>query len=743
MMNLNSAQLAAVSHTSGPLLVLAGPGSGKTRVLVQRLARIIEEGHAYPSEILSVTFTNKAAGEMASRVEKLVGPRAREISIGTFHSICLKLLRKHSEKIGLSPKFLVYDDSDQTVLVKECLAALNIDTGKISPNAIVEKISRAKDSCLDPESFALKCEGNPYLMKISKVYELYQKRLMQLEAVDFGDLIRLAVKMFDENPELLSLYRRRWKYVMVDEYQDTNHAQYRLIEHLAREHRNICVVGDEDQSIYRWRGADVSNILRFAEDFPGCDVVKLEQNYRSSKSIIRASAVLINNNAGRTNKEIWTDNRDGEKVSVVSCDSERSEAEFVAGKIQEAASQGKRYGDISVFYRTNAQSRPFEEAFRIKGIPYRIFGGVRFYERAEVRDVVSYLKLVADPNDDLSFLRAVSSPSRGVGKTSLEKLKSYAALRGFSLSAAVPSFVDSGAIRRSTGEKLAEFCSVIASVREASSSMGLGELVRELLEKSGYISALAAVSSVESESRLENINELVTAMEEFIPVSESDPLVEFLDQVALVSEIDKMDDDKGAVTLMTIHLAKGLEFPSVFMVGLEEGLFPHSRSLDDPDELEEERRLCYVGMTRAMNDLTISHAFKRRLFGTEKYNVASRFLGELPEDSVRRISLSRPTFCGEGGDCFASIKRPIKQGSSFPADEFDYSCDDCSGDFDQRPPEERRMPYSNGMRVRHPVFGVGVVRSCEKTSSGHKVMVSFNSGEIKRLIAEFAGLVCL
>ncbi|HPW45494.1 MAG TPA: UvrD-helicase domain-containing protein [bacterium] len=743
MTNLNSAQLAAVSHTKGPLLVLAGPGSGKTMVLVQRLARIIEEGHAYPSEILSVTFTNKAAGEMASRVEKLIGSRAREISIGTFHSICLKLLRKHSEKIGMSPKFLVYDDYDQTALVKECLAALNIDTGKILPNAVVDKISRAKDSCLDPKSFALKLGDNPYLRKISKVYDLYQNRLMQLEAVDFGDLIRLVVKMFDDYPELLSLYRRRWKYVMVDEYQDTNNAQYRFIEHLVKEHRNICVVGDEDQSIYRWRGADVSNILRFAEDFPGCDVVKLEQNYRSSKAIIRAAAVLINNNAGRTDKEIWTDNGDGEKVSVVSCDSERSEAEFVACKIQEVASQGKRYGDISVFYRTNAQSRPFEEAFSIKGIPYRIYGGVRFYERAEVRDVISYLKLVVDSNDDLSFLRAVSSPSRGVGKTSLEKLKSYAAFRGISLSAAIPSFVGSGAIRRSTGEKLLEFCSVIASVRDASSSMGLGELVRELLEKSGYISALASVSSVESESRLENINELLTAMEEFVPASDSDPLVEFLDRIALVSEIDRMDDDRGAVTLMTIHLAKGLEFPSVFMVGLEEGLFPHSRSLNDPNELEEERRLCYVGMTRAMNDLTISYTFKRRLFGAEKYSVASRFLGELPEDSIRRISLSSPPFCADDNDSSVSVNRSFKRRSFLPADEFDYSSDDFSGEFDQRPQEERRAPYSNGMRVRHPVFGVGVVRSCEKTSFGHKVMVSFNSGEVKRLIAEFAGLVCL
>ncbi len=744
-MELNPQQQEAVAHLQGPLLVLAGPGSGKTRVLVNRIANLISSGAAFPSQILAVTFTNKAAGEMRRRVEELAGPCAREIAMGTFHSICLRILRSHHEYAGLGQNFVVYDDSDQLALIKECMAELDIDRERLAPRAVLDRISRAKDACLGPEEFAASAQPNPYLRKISKVYDLYQKRLGELDAADFGDLIRLAVKLLDEE-HVRESYRSRWAYVLVDEYQDTNAAQYRFLEHVAGDHRNICVVGDDDQSIYRWRGADITNILRFEDDFPGAKVVRLEQNYRSTASILASAQAVVSHNAGRKPKSIWTVRGGGERVRVLSCDSERREAQAVADHISDAQAGSLRYRDFAVFYRTNAQSRPLEEVFRERGLPYRIYGGIRFYERAEVKDVLAYLRLVVDLKDDVGFLRIINKPARGLGRTTLERLRAYARDSGRSLFGSIEGFVDTDGCRGAQRKRLSEFHGMISRLAEGALDRPMVDLLRELLERTGYVEELVNASTIEAEARLENINELVAAVEEFVPAGDAAPLTQFLDQVALISDADAVDEEQGAVTLMTLHIAKGLEFPHVFMVGMEEGLLPHARSIDDPDELEEERRLCYVGMTRAKDHLTLSHSFRRRHFGQERYNVVSRFINDVPEEHSVRIPVGVPAFSPPA----AQKRLHMRPGStSYRRDEWDVGSSFTSRepraashdyDFDQRPPEERDG-LAKGMRVRHPAFGVGVVKSCQQTSAGTKVTVQFRGGMVKRLIAELAGLM--
>ncbi len=755
-MKLNTQQQRAVEHVNGPLQILAGPGSGKTRVLVNRVAHLVDSGVAWPSEILSVTFTNKAAGEMRRRLEEMVGAGARELACGTFHSICLRLLRRHAEAVGYGDGFVVYDSSDQLVLVKECMNALNIDQTRSTPSTFVDRISRAKDSCLSPSEFEKAAESNPYLRRVSSVYTRYQSRLGELQAMDFGDLIRLTVELFEKNPDVLKSYQNRWRFILVDEYQDTNHAQYRLVKALAASHNNLCVVGDDDQSVYKWRGADISNILRFEKDFPGAEIIRLEQNYRSTKSILAAAGGVVGNNAGRKSKEIWTDNPKGEKITIVSCETERSEAEEIAKRIADQKNAGKRLKDFAIFYRTNAQSRPFEDVFRKSGIAYRIYGGIRFYERAEVKDLLAYLRLIMDTRDDVGLKRIINMPARGLGKTTIGKLYDFARTHGTSMFEAIPPFVASGSARATQAKRLSQFSNMISELHSNASELPLAEIVHDMLERTGYIEVLANQSTIESEAKLENINEFVAAATEFIPMSDpmggsdeipTSQLSQFLDQVALVSQADAIDEEQGAVTMMTLHLAKGLEYPSVFMVGMEEGLFPHARSLDAPEELEEERRLCYVGMTRAEKLLTLTHAFRRTHFGKANYNVASRFLKEIPGEYVERYTKRRPSHGSQYSGAAYGKKPRVSNWSSdlenrYPSAEQSFSdTGNDDFDFDQSAPDESGENFAKGSRVNHPTFGSGVVLGCEVTSSGHRVTVRFRGGAVKRLIAEFAGLM--
>lgn len=711
--HLNPQQKVAVEHGTGPLLVLAGAGSGKTRVITMRIARLVADG-ASPSQILAVTFTNKAADEMRRRVESLIGKYASDVALGTFHATSLRILREHGERIGLGPHFRVFDDTDSRTLVGSCLEALNLSEKRFPPSAVGDRISRAKDRCEGPAVFEAHAAAG-YLSIVAKIYTRYQQELEKMQAADFGDLIRLTVELFEKHPDVLAHYRRRWKHFLVDEYQDTNHAQYRLMKLLADDGQHLCVVGDDDQSIYRWRGADVSNILNFERDFLGSRVVKLEQNYRSTQSILDAASSVISKNTGRKGKTLWTENPQGEPLSLVRSASEREEAGAILRAIESFRAQGKTYGDVAIFYRTNAQSRPFEEVFREHSVPYRIFGGIRFYERREIKDIISYLRVIASPHDDVALERILNVPPRGLGKTTLIRLKQYVAEQHTPIFPAIPHFLSLHGCRKGQQTALQSFYDVVQSLQQTAHTRPLRDLLHDVLEKSGYVDMLTSEGTIEAESRLENINELVAAAEEFQSPKNTatSELVCFLDQVALVSSADEVDAEEGAVTFMTLHLAKGLEFPFVCMVGMEEGLLPHARSLDDPDELEEERRLCYVGMTRAQQRLLLSSALRRSIFGSTRYAIPSRFLDEFPDGVVT---------CD----------------SSLAARNADHEFD-----FDQREQEERVSLFSSGTRVHHPMFGRGVIRKCERSSSGHRVTVQFENGYTKRLIAEFAGLVSL
>jgi DNA helicase-2/ATP-dependent DNA helicase PcrA len=716
-MRLNPEQQKAVLHETGPLLILAGAGSGKTRVLVHRIARLIQEKKCHPHQVLAVTFTNKAAGEMRKRLEEMLGYFVRDLWVGTFHATCLRVLRQHSELVGLGPHFVVYDDADQLALIKECLESLGISDKSVPPRRALERISRAKDSCLSPTQFAEEATEF-YPQKISRVYEKYQERLTEAQAVDFGDIIRLTVRVFEEHPEVLEIYRNRWEHVLVDEYQDTNHAQYRFISSLAKGRGNLSVVGDDDQSIYRWRGADISNILSFERDFPGAKVIRLEQNYRSTKTILDAANGVIANNSGRKPKTLWTENSIGNKVRIVEAATDKYEAEVVAKGITSIRDDGKQWRDVAVFYRINAQSRVFEDVFRREGIPYQIVGGIRFYERKEIKDVIAYLRVLHEPRDDIALARIINVPARRIGKETVRRVKAFADLRGEALYKSMPSFCNSGGAQAAVAKRLMEFYHLIESLKENIDDNDLPDIVRDVLERSGYVEALVAEQTEEANERIENIGELVAATGEFTGKGR-EALTAFLDQVALVSDVDSFDEESGAVTLMTLHLAKGLEFPAVFMVGMEENLFPHVRSLDDPDELEEERRLCYVGMTRAKEELVMLYALKRFHFGRVAYGLASRFLEEVPEQHVE----------WEKKKNYVSQFYPQTFGSDFD-------------DFDQRPPEERMAQgFKKGQRIVHPTYGDGIIKRCERTTAGHKVVVQFRNGLTKRLIAEMANLM--
>ena len=692
---LNPAQLGAVTHTEGPLLILAGAGSGKTRVLTHRISYLLDEGFAAPDEILAITFTNKAANEMKDRVALLVGPESRKMWVSTFHAFCARILRVHAEKLGYRREFTIYDSADQVRLVRRCITELGKDPKRFNPRSFHAQISAAKNLLLDASDYLRQTEGF-MAENVAEVYDLYQKRLYENNAMDFDDLIMQTVALLEVFPEVRERYQRRFKYVHVDEYQDTNHAQYRLVNVLAAAHRNLCVVGDDDQSVYSFRGADIRNILDFERDYPEAKVVRLEQNYRSTRTILDAANAVVANNASRKAKELWTAGEEGERIRQFTAADDYAEARFVVSEVLRLVDSGDSLKDIAVFYRTNAQSRTLEDVLVREGVPYQIVGGVRFYERAEIKDLMAYLSVISNSNDSVSLERIINVPKRGLGATSVARLSEHAQRNGISLYDALAEANEAGL----TGKALracAQVRDLFEGWRVAAREVAPSEMVEAVLDESGYKAELEAENTVEAESRLENLAELVNAAAEYERVADPQEatLDGFLQEQALFSEADRLTGE-GRVTLMTLHNAKGLEYDHVFVVGMEEGTFPHARSMDEQN-LEEERRLCYVGITRARKTLTLSYARVRSTYGEREYQMPSRFLSEIPERlKAGTVPGGRARRDGWGG----ASRRGEPEGAA-PAD------------------------YSAGERVRHAKFGVGEIVEAQKG----RVVVRFGSEE--------------
>jgi DNA helicase-2/ATP-dependent DNA helicase PcrA len=676
---LNGPQKQAVFHINGPLLVLAGAGSGKTSVLVNRIAYMIRFGNAYhsdsvpegltpealqamkelaggpgksggaetlpenirelirehpvhPASILAITFTNKAAREMKQRLEGIVGESVNDMWVSTFHAACVRILRRDIEKLGYSRSFVIFDSSDQQTLVKDCLKELNLNEKNFPVREVLSKIGQAKDELIEPEVYARMNGADFRLGKIARVYELYQKKLKSNNALDFDDIILMTIRLFVDNPPVLDYYQRKFKYVLVDEYQDTNTAQYTLISLLAKHYRNLCVVGDDDQSIYGWRGANIRNILDFEKEFKDSTVVKLEQNYRSTKTILNAANHVIKHNSGRKSKSLWTENAEGEGIQLYEAGNEQEEAAFITGEIQrQIRFEGRSNKDFAVLYRINAQSRVLEDALMKAGIPYRIFGGLRFYDRKEIKDIIAYLRLIQNPSDDYALKRIVNVPKRGIGDTTVETAGNIALKRGCSIFAILSSADEVPELQRSAS-KLLGFVSMINNFRAMTEFISVSDLIQEVISKSGILPELEAEDTIEAQTRIENIKELVSGVLEFEASNEEKTLEVYLANVSLVSDIDSMEGEQDHVVLMTLHSAKGLEFPVVFIPGFEEGIFPGLRSLESDDELEEERRLCYVGITRAKERLHLTNTYSRTLFGKTNYNGCSRFMKEIPQE---------------------------------------------------------------------------------------------------------------
>ncbi|MBQ2956191.1 MAG: DNA helicase PcrA [Clostridia bacterium] len=687
---LNPPQREAVVTTEGPLLVLAGAGSGKTRVLTHRVAYLIDQGCA-PWSILAITFTNKAAKEMKERIERLVGEGADDIWVSTFHSCCARILRRDIEKLGYQRSFSIYDDDDQMGLVKALVKELNLNDKMYPPREIKTIISDAKNKLLTPREWLREAGDDFRNQKIHDVYERYEKRLKESNALDFDDLLVKTMVLLTEHAPVLEYYRRKFSYILVDEYQDTNLAQYELVRLLAGEKRNVCVVGDDDQSIYGWRGADIRNILEFEKDFPGCRVIKLEQNYRSTGNILDAANQVIAHNAGRKEKALWTDSGEGEKVRLYTAEDERDEAAFVCGRLENIRRSGGRIGNAAILYRTNAQSRVMEEALVRVGIPYRVYGGMKFYERKEVKDLIAYLRAIVNPSDDMAVRRIINEPKRSIGDTTVQTLMDYAQAEGMPLSSAVLLAEDAPLSSRARGPVM-KFAALLEKLSDARETMKPDEFLRYVIDTTGYEEQYKQNDNDENRSRLENIGELETAVKEYIAREPEGGLEGFLENVALVTDLDSMDDAAQVLTLMTLHSAKGLEFETVFLIGMEDEIFPTSRSLFDEEKMEEERRLCYVGITRAKRQLYLTNARSRALYGSRQFNMKSRFLDEIPPRLIENLNQSRQ-----------SERRmpPARTGSSY------------SGGYAPRSAPsapERRLPPAGG---KGPINIPGVVKGSQ------------------------------
>ena len=735
---LNPVQNLAVQHGDGPLLLFAGAGSGKTRVLTHRVAYLIAARNVLPRHILAVTFTNKAAQEMKERIGRLVGENAgKHLWVGTFHALCARLLREFGEKIGLDRDFVVYDDADQMTLVKECLRQLNIDEKKFAPRAILARISAAKEKLVRPEDWHKHFFG--FFDDIAgKVYPVYHKKLRDNNALDFDDLLTEAVYLLEARPEVLERLQDRYRYLLVDEYQDVNHVQYMLLKHLAAKRRNLCVVGDDDQSVYGWRGADVRLILQFEHDYPDATVMKLEQNYRSTKTILEAAYGVVRHNKGRKDKKLWTQNADGIPLVMHEAENEQEEAAWLAQKIRAAVKEGgQKWSNYAILYRTNAQSRIMEDMLRNWYIPYKIVGGLRFYERKEVKDIMAYLRVIQNPVDSVSLRRIINVPARGIGQSTFTAIEEEMLLSGRNLWDVVQNIGNVSTVSARARAKIAEFASLVARLRNEREHARVFEMVQKVLDETGYQRALEEENTLEAQSRLENLGELLTVTKEFETQTEEPTLSSFLEQVSLVSDIDSLDASAEAVTLMTLHAAKGLEFPTVFLVGMEECVFPHARSMESDKELEEERRLCYVGITRARHELYFSFANRRTTYGNIAYNPPSRFLKEIPAELFKENK-------GRGRAVSGFDPDEMEEETAKRGDEEKRRKQSLWNEGIVSPSEERQRReaggYKVGQKVKHATFGVGVVLKVTGEDANTQLEVAFPNVGVKKLLLAYAKL---
>ncbi len=735
--SLNPVQREAVLHTEGPLLIFAGAGSGKTRVLTHRIAYLVLHQQVRPRNILAVTFTNKAAREMRERVEKLLGEGiAKEMWVGTFHSTCARLLRENGASIGLERDFVVYDDDDQMTLMKECLHQLNLDDRQYAPRAVLSLISRAKEKLILPEDFSKHFSGH-FENVVARLFTLYQEKLTMNRALDFDDLIGKAVRMLQQREDVRERYQSKFRYVLVDEYQDVNHAQYKLTQLLSGGNSNLCVVGDDDQGVYGWRGADIQIILDFEKDYPDAKIIKLEQNYRSSKTILDTSYDVISKNKGRKDKKLWTDNEEGEAIRLLEAINEQEEAVYVATVIREAIDSNERkLSEFAVLYRTNAQSRMLEEVFINHRIPYTIIGGLRFYERKEIKDLLCYLKVIHNPFDSIALKRIVNVPARGIGAGTWAKLEERALTLNCTIWEALAD-INALGLKPSLKKAVESFLALMVHLRSERETLSLTKLTERLIEETGYVRDLEREKTVESQSRVENVQELLSVTQQFEESTEDPSLRAFLEQTALIADVDKLGEGGvECVVMMTLHSAKGLEFPVVFLIGMEEGIFPHFRSLQSDSSIEEERRLAYVGITRAQQELYLTFATRRTIFGNMSFNPPSRFLRDI---AIERLAIPQgarlPSFLKSQQRELASVSSPPPPppgGGAKPARPLP-------------PPGGGQgvgtaAPFRPGEKVKHAVFGQGVVVSCTGSGDEAQVSVAFPNVGIKKLVAGYARL---
>ncbi len=731
--DLNKQQQEAVFHTEGPLLILAGAGSGKTRVLTHRAAYLIEEKGVDPWNIMAITFTNKAAGEMRERIDAIVGTGSESIWVSTFHSACVRILRRYIDRIGYDNNFTIYDAEDQLSVIKDVCKRLMIDTKTWKEKALLNAISSAKDELITPQDFALKAAEDFRLQRQSQVYTEYQHTLKKNNALDFDDLIMKCVELLRDNTAVLDYYQERFRYIMVDEYQDTNTAQFHLVALLAGKYRNLCVVGDDDQSIYKFRGANIENILSFEKSFPDATVIRLEQNYRSTQNILDAANAVIKNNKGRKDKSLWTNGEAGDRISFYQVDSAFDEAETIAHSISSFVRKGiYRYGDCAVLYRTNAQSRMLEERFVSENIPYRIFGGVNFYSRREIKDLLAYLKTIDNAQDDVAVRRIINVPKRGIGSTTIGRIQSYADGEDISFFEAMERVDEIPDLNKSTAQKIRSFVTFIETKRSRASVLSVEDLLKEILEDTGYSEELEAEGSEESRARIENIDELISKAVSYRETAENPSLSGFLEEVALVADIDNLEEGSDYVALMTLHSAKGLEFPNVYLSGMEDGLFPGYMTIvnDDPIELEEERRLCYVGITRAKEHLTLTSARMRMTRGETCYNKVSRFVSEIPDgllsgSSYEPAAKSRGASAGTNDAVAFSKRKPYATAAK---KQFGDTAKLSS------------LNYKEGDRVKHAKFGDGTVTGIVSGGRDFEVTVDFDKFGTKKMFASFAKL---